>query len=170
MKKVLFVISEIGFQEHEYSETKKQLEDAGIIVVTTSDEPEEAIGHAGAKQKIDVPLDKIHPREYDGIFLIGGPGAIDHLNILEVHKVLTEFFALDKPYGAICISPRILAQADLLQGKRATCWNKDDKAQAVFEAHSTTFVDEHLVIDGKIVTANGPDAATDFGKAIVAIL
>lgn len=170
MKQVLLVISETGFQEHEYSETKKVLEDAGIKVVTTSDDPKEAIGHAGTKQKIEVQLDQINPREYDGIFLIGGPGALDHLNIPEVHKVLSEFFALNKPYGAICISTLILAQAELLQNKKATCWNKNEKAQAVLEAHGAEFVDEHVVTDGNVVTANGPDAATDFGKAILEVI
>lgn len=170
MKSVLLMISETGFQEQEYSDTKKVLEDAGIKVFTTSDQPKEAIGHNGAKQKIEVQLDQINPREYDGIFVIGGPGALDHLNSPEVHRVLTEFFALDKPYGAICISPRILAQAELLQNKKAACWNKDDKAEAVLIAHGAEFVDEHVVTDGKVVTANGPDAATDFGKAILEVI
>lgn len=170
MKKVLLMISETGFQEQEYNDTKKVLEEAGVQVVTTSDEPKEAIGHKGARQKIEVTLDKINPREYDGIFVIGGPGALDHLNVPKVHKVLTEFFALDKPYGAICISPRILAQADLLQDKQAACWNGDEKAEAVLAAHGAVFVDESVVTHGKIVTANGPDAAVDFGKAILAVI
>lgn len=170
MKRVVLVIAETGFQEKEYNETKKVLKDAGIEVVTTSDDPKEAIGHAGAKQKVEMQLDQINPREYDGIFVIGGPGALDHLNIPKVHKVLSEFFALDKPYGAICISPRILAQAELLQNKKATCWNGDGKAHAVFEAHGAEFIDEHVVIDGKVVTANGPDATIDFGKAILKVI
>lgn len=170
MKQVVLVISETGFQEKEYADTKKELEAAGIKVVTTSDEPNEAIGHAGKKQKIDVALDKINSKEYDGIFLIGGPGALDHLNIPEIHKVLSEFFALNKPYGAICISPRILAQAELLQNKKATGWNGDGKAKAVLEAYGAVFVDKHVVVDGNVITADGPQAASDFGKAIVKIL
>ncbi len=170
MKQVLLMISEVGFQEQEYTDTKKVLEEAGVKVLTTSDHSKEAIGHNGVKQKIEVQLDQINPREYDGIFVIGGSGALDHLNVPKVHKVLSEFFALDKPYGAICISSRILAQAELLQNKKAACWNKDEKAQAILEAYGAEFVDEHVVTDGKVVTANGPDAAIDFGKAILEVI
>ena len=33
-----------------------------------------------------------------------------------------------------------------------------------------TFVDQPVVVSGKIVTANGPPAAREFGKALVEIL
>lgn len=170
MKKVLLVVAHAGFQEHEYLATREELEAADIQVITSSDKSGQAIGHDGNAVDVDINLNQINPREYDGIYLIGGGGALDHLNTPEVHKVLSEFFALNKPYGAICISPLILAQAELLQNKKATCWNKNEKAQAVLEAHGAEFVDEHVVTDGNVVTANGPDAASDFGKAIVKII
>jgi protease I len=170
MKKVLLVVAYTGFQEHEYLGTREELEAADIQVITASDKPGQATGHDGNEVDVDVIIAEVHPREYDGIFLIGGGGALDHLNTPEMHKLLTEFFTLGKPYGAICISPRILAQAELLQGKKATCWNNDNKVQSLFDTHSVTFVDEHVVVDGNVVTANGPDAATDFGKAIITVL
>ncbi|MFT6765247.1 MAG: protease I [Alteromonas naphthalenivorans] len=170
MKQVLLVVASQNFQEHEYLATREELEAADIQVVTASDKPGQAIGHDGNKVDVDVTIDGVHPREYDGIFLVGGFGAVDYLNTPLMHKLLTEFFTLGKPYGAICISPRILAQAELLQGKKATGWNHDEKLQSLFDTHSVTFVDEHVVVDDNVVTANGPDAAADFGKAIVSIL
>lgn len=170
MKKVLLVIAGHGFQTREYHDTKKEIEAAGIKVVTISDVEHEAFDHKGNAVPVDFVINKVHPRDYDGIFLIGGPGAPEHLNTPELHKLAAEFFALGKPYGAICISPRILAQADLLQGKKATSWDGDGNAKAFFEERKVQFVDEPVVVDGLVVTANGPEASQNFGKAIVELI
>ena len=102
--------------------------------------------------------------------MIGGPGTLDCLDNPVTYKLLNEVFALQKPYGAICLAPRVLAHAELLQNKNATGWDGDGHLQDVFTAHNVTYVHEPVVIDGNIVTANGPQAATDFGAAIVAVL
>ena len=170
MKKVLLVIAGDRFQSREYQDTKKQIEAAGIKVVTISDAEHEALDHKGNPVPVDFTISKVHPREYDGLFLIGGPGAPEHLNIPELHKLLAEFFALGKPYGAICISPRILAHIDLLKGKKATSWDGDGNAKTFFEERGVQFVDEPVVIDGVVVTANGPEASVNFGKAIVELI
>lgn len=167
MKQVLLVVASKGFQSAEYHNTKKELEAAGVNVITASDKPGQATGHDGNAVDVDSTLDQIQPRQFDGIFLIGGGGALDHLNTPAMHKVLSEFFSLGKPYGAICISPRILAQAKVLRGRHATCWDVDGKTQALFDAHEVIFLDKPVVDDEGVITANGPAAASDFGKAIV---
>lgn len=166
MKQVLLVVASNGFQQVEYRNTKKELEAAGIKVVTASDKAGKATGHDGNTIDVDMTVDAIHPREFDGIFLIGGDGAMDHLNTPTVHKILSEFFALRKPYGAICISPRILAEAKTLRGKHATCWDGDKKTQELFAAYEIILLKKSVVDDEGTITANGPDAASEFGQAI----
>jgi protease I len=87
-----------------------------------------------------------------------------------MHTILQKVVAAEKPCGAICIATRILAQAGLLAHKKATGWDGDLKLAALYQEHRSTYVKTPVVIDGKIITAQGPDAAKDFGNGIVSIL
>lgn len=169
-KKVVLIVASHGYQEHEYNETKKVLEESGIEVVTASNSVGDVFGHSGAKIKVSLVIKSINPALYAGVFLIGGPGALENLDNDAVYQVLSEFFAVQKPYGAICISPRILAKAQVLRGKKATCWDGDNLAQDAFSIGSAYLEKDSVVVDGNIVTANGPDAAELFGKAILKVL
>jgi len=169
-KKVVLVIASRGYQEREYNETKKVLEDAGVEVLTASDVVDFATGHMGNRVKVGLSLKSINPALYAGVFIIGGPGALECLDTDAMYQVLSEFFAVQKPYGAICVSPRILSKAQVLRGKKATCWNGDEKAQEVFDIGDATLVEGPLVVDGTIVTADGPDAAEAFGEAILSVI
>src|SRR4029077_5623780 len=104
-------------------------------------------------------------------FLIGGPGALEHLANKTVLKLMKEATKLHIPRGAICISPRILAEDGLLQGVRATGWNEDHKLPDIFTKHGVQAeLDRPVVTDGRVVTANGPRAARQFGEAIVKVI
>ena len=74
------------------------------------------------------------------------------------------------PYGAICISPRILANAGLLRGKRATGWNGDGELQEIFSSQNVTYEQSAVVTDGRVITADGPMSAGEFGQAIVDLM
>ena len=126
-KKVLLLIAGKGYQPVEYGDTKKELEDAGIEVVTGSDVEGQAYANDGTVAHVNVTLDEVDVDEYDGIFVIGGPGALEHLDRAEVYNIMRKAADEGKAYGAICISSRILARAGVLTGKQATGWDKDDK-------------------------------------------
>lgn len=171
-KKIVLLVASKGFQQDEYHDTYKVLLKAGVHVTTASDKKGEATAHDGSTVHVDTLIEEIQPSLFDGIFLIGGRGAVK-LKCLDtplVYKLLNETMAIGKAYGAICISPRILAQAQVLRAKRATCWDDDGLAQDIFDACGVTFVHEPVVIDGNIVTANGPLAAHDFGQAILKVI
>lgn len=165
--KILLVVAGEGFQQREYFDTKKVLEDAGFLVKTASDISGEAVAQDGSHVGIDVVLEKVNPIEFDGIFFIGGPGTLEHLDNQESNRILNEMMILQRPYGAICIAPRILAKAHVLVGKRATGWDGDNELAHIFAQNNVAYVREPVVVDGNIVTGNGPGAAMDFGAAIV---
>ncbi|MBH41802.1 MAG: hypothetical protein CL685_03745 [Candidatus Magasanikbacteria bacterium] len=169
-KKVGLVIASKGFQPVEYGTPKQLLEDAGFLVVTISDATGEAVTKDGSVAQVDMVLQDVDPKEFDGIFVIGGPGALDHLDNQETNRIVNEMMVLKKPYGAICISPRILAKAHVLIGKKATGWNKDGELETIFPQNNVTYAPEPVVIDGNIVTADGPSSAEAFGKAIISVL
>lgn len=170
MKKVALVIAHNGYQAEEYNQTKQALEAAGIAVVTVSDKPDRATGHDGSQTTVDCTIEDLVVRHYNGIFLIGGPNALEHLDTPVMHQKLGEAYAIGSAYGAIRIAPRILAKINLLRDKKATGWNKDKELLPIFNAHGVTFVDQPVVIDGNVVTATGPAAASAFGAAIASVL
>ncbi len=167
MKKVLFVVAHEGYQPHEYGEPRRILEDAGISVVTASDAGGVATGKDGSTTTVDVELKDVQAADYSGVFMIGGPGALEHLDTQEVNRVYNEAMLHEIPYGAICISPRILAKAHVLVGKRATGWNGDGALEHIFAQNNVEYVGEPVVVDGNVITADGPDSADAFGRAIL---
>ncbi len=169
MKKILLIVAGEGFQHQEYLDTAKVLVDAGFVVVTASDRAQIAIAKNGMQVAVDVLLEKVDPINFDGIFFIGGPGALEHLDNQESNRILNEVMILERPYGAICIAPRILARAHVLVGKRATGWDGDEELAKIFAQNNVAYIREPVVVDGNIVTANGPAAAHDFGEAIRAL-
>jgi protease I len=78
----------------------------------------------------------------------------------------------DKILAAICISPVILANAGVLKGKKATVWSSplDKNPIRILKNGGAIYKDALVVVDGKIVTANGPEAAKEFGEALVSLL
>ncbi|MBT3455474.1 hypothetical protein HN446_00235 [bacterium] len=171
-KGVGLVVASKGFQPVEYFDTKKEIEKAGLKVITISDSSGSALS-AGApggvlKAKVDVTLDNVNLNLLSGFFIIGGPGATEILsNNNNIKTVLREVHGRNMPFGAICISPRILATFGLLQGKKATGWNGDGKLEEIFEKNGVVFVDQPVARDGMIITASGPSASKAFGKTIV---
>ena len=170
LKKVLLIVASNGYQPLEYSIPKKILEHAGIQVVTASDKPGIARASDNTTTLVDYDVQHVNPEEYDGIFLIGGPGALQYLDNQPMYAILKKTKELGKIYGAICISPRILAHAHVLKGHRATGWDQDNLLTDIFYKYDVTYVKEDVVVDGKVITATGPHAAQAFGKAIVKLI
>lgn len=170
MKKVLLIIAHTGFQPVEYGGTKKALSAGGLEVVTGSNVPGPAISKTGEEQMIEVTLNEVKTENYDGIFFIGGPGALDNLNNDESYRIIHEIVESEKPWGAICIAPRILAEAGVLDGKKVTGWNGDGELPEILEEAGAMYVPEHVVMDRNLITADGPESAEEFGKAILSKL
>ena len=175
MKKILLIIAHKGYQPIEYGVTKDTLENTGLKVFTASNHitPAQASSNENQKyatSKIDITINKINVTDYDGMFLIGGPGALEYLDNEIIYQKFKDFAKSNKAFGAICIAPRILAKAGLLSSHNATCWNSDKQVEKLFKDHNINFIDQDTVIDGKIITANGPRAAENFAKAIISLV
>ncbi len=169
-EKVLLVIASEGYQQVEYNEPKKVLETAGFTVVTASNKPEAAIAKDGSTTKVDVVLDYVNINDYRGIFFIGGPGALENLDNATSYGLIKSAAQADMPFGAICVSTRILAKAGTLKDKRATGWDGDNELGGVYKEHGVTYVPEDVVVDGNVITATGPTVAKKFGQQVVAVL
>lgn len=169
-KKVVLVIASEGFQPIEYGITKEILEEAGVTVITASDKPGGAVATDNSVASVDITLDDLNVSKYDGIFLIGGSGAMEKLDTETLYALMRKAAKRPMPYGAICIAARILAKTHAISGKQATGWNGDNALLAIFNANDVKLIDKDVVIHGLLVTAVGPSSAEGFGKAIIRVL
>ena len=57
-----------------------------------------------------------------------------------------------------------------MAGRRVNAWNEDGKQKKSMTILGANFVEtEDVVVDGRIITANGPSAAKKFGQTIAKI-
>lgn len=168
--KVLFIIAHDGYQPIEYGETKKILEEAGFNVVTASDQIGTATAKDGSTTEISLALHAVNVNDYDGIFFIGGPGTLEHLDNENSYAIIKKASQRHLPLGGICVATRILAKAGALTRKRATGWNGDNELEKFYEIYDVKYLPESVVVEENIITAMNPDAAKTFGHEIVALL
>lgn len=168
--KVILVIASDGFQQIEYNDAKKVIENAGIKVITASDKPGGAVAKDKSTAVVDLVLDDIDMANFDGIFFIGGPGALQYLDVPQCYSLISQARELYKAYGAICIATRILAKAGALKGLRCTGWNGDNALPTILQGYGAIFDDKPMITDGLVVTARGPKEAVLFGEGIVRVI
>ena len=167
MKNAVIVIAEKNFQDIEYSETRKELENSGIPVKVASKTKGMKKGVLGSGVDAELSLKDVKTEDFSCIVFIGGNGATQYINDKDALDLARAFFNKGKITAAICIAPLILASAGILKGKKAAVWD-DGKGTQIrqLESKGAEFTPEDAVIDGNIITANGPAAAKAFGKAI----
>lgn len=168
--KVIFIIAQKGFQDIEYNNTRKALEAKSIAVEVAAPQKSQAIGKFNGIVNPDKAIKDVKSSDYDAISVIGGPGALSLLNVPELTKLLKDFEKAGKIISAICIAPVILAKSGLLKYKKATVWNGDGMQSSVIEREGAQYTGENVTVDGKILTANGPEAATSFGEKLADLL
>ncbi|KKP59580.1 MAG: ThiJ/PfpI domain-containing protein [Candidatus Magasanikbacteria bacterium GW2011_GWC2_34_16] len=167
MKKVLLVVASKDYQPIEYAIPKAILEAGGVTVITASNSLGKAVAIDNSETEVDILLDKVVAGDYDGIFFIGGPGALEYLDNEKSYKIIREVAASEKFWGAICISPRILANAQVLKGRKITGWDGDNKLEEILSAVNAGYVHKPVVVDNNLITASGPAAAKEFGEEIL---
>lgn len=168
MKKALLVIAQNGYQDIELNETKTALLNDGYDVLLASEESGECTGKFGGTESADLAMSDVSVKDFDCIAFIGGPGAAAYASHSQALRIAHEAFKTGMPLGAICIAPMILAKAHVLQGKNATVWASDESIETL-EKYGANYTADDVTVDENVVTANGPDAARDFGLTLATL-
>lgn len=163
-KKVVMIIAPVNFRDEEYAFPRKILIEAGVKVDTASAILGPAKGVLGLDAEVDLKVDQIKLADYDGIVMIGGAGSRTYWDNQQVHDLLRQAYKEGKLVGGICSAAVTLARAGVLNGKKATVFSGE--AQQLVKA-GAIYNGNPVEVDGNVITADGPNSAKDFGRALV---
>jgi len=171
-KNIAMVITFREFRDIEYFIPKNILQGAGAKIVTVSSQKGTAVGADGGEVNVDQDFSGFQAEDFDAVVFIGGPGMAKRLDDESFHKIAQDTVKADRVLGAICVSPALLANAGVLSGKKATVWSAplNKETIKILKENGAIYEDKTVVVDGKIVTGNGPGAAKEWAEAITEVL
>ncbi len=155
-----------GFEEVEALCPLDLLRRAGLEVTTVGIGGDRIVGAHGIAVQADIPDIMYRDSKPEMVILPGGmPGAANLDTSRTVDMALRAAASTGGFMAAICAAPMVLGKRGYLQGKKATCFPG-------FEQYLTgaEVTDARVVCDGKVITAKGMGAATEFGLALVAAM
>ena len=169
--KTIAVLATDGFEQVELDKPVDAMRKAGATVHIVAPEAGDIQGFEhhdkGRKVGVDKTLGDVSADDYDGLVLPGGVINPDALRLEEkAISFIGAFARADKPIAAICHGPWTLIDAGIAKGHKLTSWPslKTDLTNAGAE-----WVDETVVIDGKLVTSRNPDDLPAFCDGIITV-
>ena len=166
-KNVLIIIAAEGFQDEEFAQPYDLMTKLGATVKVACSRKGTANGKFGRQITPDLLISECKAGDFDAVVFIGGPGASEYFNNAQAHTLARDAVAKGKVLGAICIAPVTLANAGVLKGKKATVFPSE---QPQLASQGARFIQQNVVVDGKIVTAAGPQAAREFAETLVRLI
>ena len=135
--------------------------DRAEIMATVHDAPGKTITP-------DLTIAEARAADFDALLLPGGVGNPDRLRSDGGAVALIKAFdASGKPIGAICHAPWLLAEADVVRGRRVTSW---PSIRTDIRNAGADVVVEAAVTDGHLVTSRNPDDVPAFTAALIAAI
>lgn len=164
--RVVLVIAPRDFRDEELFVPMEVLSNSGVECTIASKQKGVCVGMLGAEAKASISLSEVG-NDFDGVVFIGGLGAEDFFKDALALGLALKFFDMKKLVGAICIAPRILANAGVLKGKRAT---SSVSEKEILLSKGANFTGKDVEVDGRVVTASGPSSVKRFGEALLKVL
>ena len=162
---MIYILLADGFEEIEALETLDIMRRADLSVQTVGVNDEVVTGSHNIPVVADIMLDDLVAGAMDMLILPGGPGHKLLDDDDRVHALINYCMKYDKYIAAICAAPSILGKRGITKGKKVTCFPE-------YEQYMTgaDVTGEKVVCDGKLITARGAGAASDFGFKIVELM
>jgi len=166
-KKIALLVDNI-YQEMEVWYPLYRFREAGAEVVTVGAKAGETYtSKFGYPVHCDKSYEQVSAAEFDGLIVPGGY-APDHIRRHAMAlQLVREIDRQGKLVAAICHAAWVLCSADILKGRKATCFFaiKDDVIHAGAE-----YIDAEVVVDRNLVTSRKPDDLPAFCRAAIAVV
>lgn len=167
--KLLMIIAKQDFRDEEFQVPYDHFKSKGVEVDVASTEAGNCFGMFGTVVEAERSLDDIALPEYFAVVIAGGAGAKPLADNAKLREIVQKAKEHDIIIAAICIAPTILAKAGILEGKKATVWNDDKEQSPILLKNGADYVNEDVVVDGRIITGKGPNAAQEFAEKIMEV-
>ena len=143
-----------GFEDSELTEPLRALREHGAVVSIIAPTPGYITGKEGAEIDVDAAIDTVSADDFEALLLPGGVKNSDALRTNEqVIDFVESFFIHEKPVAAIWHAPWLLIEAGVASGRTLTGW---PSLQTDLVNAGANWVDEEVVVDGKLVTSRKP--------------
>ena len=166
-KRIAILVDNI-YQDQEVWYPYFRFKEAGAQVVTVAAKAGETYtSKHGYPITSDATYESVRAADFDGVIVPGGYAP----DIIRRHSAANRFvYNMDKQgklVAAICHGPWVLCSADMLKGRRATCFFaiKDDVVHA-----GAKYEDAEVVVDGNLVTSRKPEDLPAFCRASIEVL
>jgi deglycase len=166
-KRIAILVDNI-YQDQEVWYPYFRFKEAGAQVVTVAAKAGETYtSKHGYPITSDVTYDSVRAADFDGVIIPGGYAP----DIIRRHSAANHFVhEMDKQgklVASICHGPWVLCSAEMLKGRRATCFFaiKDDLIHA-----GAKYEDAEVVVDGNLVTSRKPEDLPAFCRASIQVL
>lgn len=166
-RKILMIIASQNFRDEELFKPRELFIKEGMEVILASSSLETSRGMLGGKAKPNILIGEVKVEDFDVIIFVGGMGSSEYWDDPVAREIVKKAIALDKLICAICIAPVTLANAGILEGKKATVFPSEINR---LKAKGTIYTGKDVEVDGNIITAKGPLVAKEFGETIIKIL
>lgn len=163
------ILATDGVEEVELTEPSKVLGQAGatVTVIAPHGGRIQAFNHfdKGDEIPVDLALDQADPSRYDALLLPGGALNADNLRVEpKAQQFIRDMVQADKPLAVICHAPWELVSAGVARGRTMTSYHtiQDDMRNA-----GVNWVDQDVVVDGKIVSSRQPSDLPAFTREML---
>lgn len=161
------IISADHFEDSELLFPFYRLQEEGLEVDIASIARGKINGKHGYEVAVDRALRDVDSNAYDILILPGGKAPATLRKEAAAIRIAQDFMRSNKPVAAICHGPQILITADVMQGRRATCYRS---VAEELQASGALYEDREVVVDGKLVTSRQPSDLPAFMREMVRLL
>lgn len=165
MKRVLVPLAP-GFEEIEALTVVDILRRAGAEVTVAGTIAGAVEGRSRIRVIPDTVMENVEDLDFDMVALPGGAVGAENLKKdKRLRHILERLSNKGRFISAICAAPVVLSAIGLTRGKNVAC--HPSVRRELTEEHTT---DERVVVDGKIITGQGPGSAMEFAFKLVEVL
>ncbi|NLF31527.1 MAG: type 1 glutamine amidotransferase [Planctomycetes bacterium] len=160
------ILTADGVEDSEFFYPYYRLQEEGIHVDVATPDGQAAMGKHGYPVPANLKISDARADDYDLLVLPGGQGPEKVRVIDNAVKIARAMMDAGKVVASICHGVQTLISADVLKGRRATCWKgvRDD-----LKAAGADYRDEEVVVDGTLVTSRAPHDLPAFMRETLAL-